>query len=317
MTKRIIALLAFFMLFLSSMPVFAGTSVDIELANAKTIVGLDEQVSAASAAIKSPPAGADSARLMNDLKAAQARLDSAVKSAYGGTTSNGVAKAKKIDQTSKSIVDIEAQLNKVPPPDKALRDALSVALESEKMHLQNDLSEASEALRLKNIADQRIAGFNFGVALGVTLKAGERSIVNSASLDPNGIVRINQDNNTTANLILESHYFFTPDASIWNVEPKNWGHGPFIAIQPGTDNIIQSVGAGWMIGFKRSSIAIPDLARDRGDSFNIGMGVMLNPNAQVLGDGIQKDQPLPTGETAIRLKKTTEIGYLITFSYSF
>jgi hypothetical protein len=72
-----------------------------------------------------------------------------------------------------------------------------------------------------------------------------------------------------------------------------------------------------MIGFKRSSIIAPDLARDRGDSFNIGIGVMVNPNSQVLGDGIQKNQPLPTGETTVRLRKTTEMGYLVTFSYSF
>lgn len=72
-----------------------------------------------------------------------------------------------------------------------------------------------------------------------------------------------------------------------------------------------------MIGFKRSSIVAQDLARDRGDSFNIGIGVMVNPNAQVLGDGVQKNQVLPTGETAVRLRKTTEMGYLVTFSYWF
>jgi hypothetical protein len=119
-------------------------------------------------------------------------------------------------------------------------------------------------------------------------------------------------------LILESHYFFTPKSSFFGVvESKDWGHGPFVAVQPGTENIIQSIGAGWMIGFKRSNIVGKDLARDRGDSFNIGFGVMANPNAHVLGDGIEKNQPLPVGETTVRLRTTTEIGYLITFSYSF
>ena len=37
---------------------------------------------------------------------------------------------------------------------------------------------------------------------------------------------------------------------------------------------------------------------------------MVNPNAQVLGDGITKNQALPVGETAVRLKTTTEMGWL-------
>ena len=72
-----------------------------------------------------------------------------------------------------------------------------------------------------------------------------------------------------------------------------------------------------MLGFKRSNILAKDLARDRGDSFNIGLGIMVNPNAQVLGDGIRKNEVLPAGETAVRLKTTTELGWLFVFSYTF
>ena len=72
-----------------------------------------------------------------------------------------------------------------------------------------------------------------------------------------------------------------------------------------------------MFGFKRSSIVAKDLARDRGDSFNVGFGMMVNPNSQVLGDGITKNQVLPAGETAVRLKTTTELGWLFVFSYTF
>lgn len=126
---------------------------------------------------------------------------------------------------------------------------------------------------------------------------------------------------TTANLILEGHYFFTPEKRFmpqaFDSNPRDWGHGPFVAIQPGTQNIIEAVGIGWMLGFKRASIVGQDTAPNRGDSFNLGLGIMVNPNAQVLGDGITKNQALPVGETAVRLKTTTEMGWLAVFSYTF
>lgn len=246
------------------------------------------------------------------------------------TSTLGLALAQVSDKVSQEV----SRAKEIVEADQQVKDLKAVAekeglKESEKGTLQRAVAQAEERLQqvsrpaegsrnLQDIADKRFAGFNFGVALGVVVKAGKRDLVQTAAVDPNGIVRIERDNNTTANLLLESHYFYTPQASFLGlVDSRNWGHGPFVAVQPGTENIIQSVGAGWMIGFKRSSIVAQDLARDRGDSFNIGIGVMVNPNAQVLGDGVQKNQPLPSGETSVRLRKTTEMGYLITFSYSF
>ncbi|NOU12337.1 MAG: hypothetical protein HOO98_20310 [Nitrospira sp.] len=297
---------------------FSETSPEIELANAKVIVDLDNQVTAVTMEIKNATSGTDLTSLKNKLKAKQEALDLAVKAAYALPTNEGVKQAKKLAESATVIEDLNKTLVDPNVPEAAkdvIRNARMLA-EDRAKELTKDTNESQ---RLKDLADKRFAGFGFGVALGVTVKAGKRQIVNSATVDPNGLVRIDRDNNTTANFILESHYFFTPDIHIpiFNVEPKNWGTGPFIAVQPGTENIIQAVGAGWMIGFKRSSIIASDLARDRGDSFNLGFGIMLNPNAQVLGDGIEKDKPLPGAETAIRLKKTTELGWLFTFSYSF
>ncbi len=226
-------------------------------------------------------------------------------------------KAKKpsdISKTSKGVKEgPETDDNKI----KSTKEELDVA----ETEMTKAAIEVTEQEKLQEQADKRFAGFNFGVAIGVVGKAGKRDVIESAALDPNGIVRVENDGNTTANLILESHYFFTPDKpfmeSIFNADPKSWGHGPFVAIQPGTQNIIEAIGAGWMLGFKRSTILAKDLARDRGDSFNIGLGVMINPNAQVLGDGIRKNEVLPAGETAVRLKTTTELGWLFVFSYTF
>ncbi|WP_447970197.1 hypothetical protein [Nitrospira sp. M1] len=172
--------------------------------------------------------------------------------------------------------------------------------------------------QLENEADARFSGFGFGVAIGVTIKAGARDRIQSAALDANGIVRVDRDNNTTANFLLESHYFFTPKMEFCcGLGQGDWGVGPFVGVRPGTDNIIEAVGAGIMVGFKRANIVASDIATQRGDSFNLGLGVMVNPNAKVLGDGIRKDQPLPTGESDVRFKTTTELGWLAVFSYSF
>jgi len=53
------------------------------------------------------------------------------------------------------------------------------------------------------------------------------------------------------------------------------------------------------------------------DSFNIGIGLMMDPSAKILGDGITENQPLPAGETQVRLKETSQWGFLIMSSYSF
>lgn len=294
----------------------ADTSQAIAVGNAKTIVELRDKVAAARAAFKDAATDSDKTRLRNAMEDAQKELDVAVQSVYFEKTPEGVRRAEKLLQQQKAVDDVRTMLSKsglTESEESTLKEASKALL----ANLNDSTTDVSETKKLKDLADKKFAEFNFGVALGVVIKAGKRDIVQSASLDANRIVRIDRDNNTTANLILEAHYFFTPDIHFINVEPKNWGIGPFIAVAPGTQNIIESAGAGLMIGFKRSSIIAQDLARDRGDSFNIGFGVMVNPNAQVLGDGIQKNQALPTGETTVRLRTTTEMGYLVTFSYSF
>lgn len=309
---------------LATPSVWAGASLDIELAKAKAIVELNNKLTNATTtltnAIATQADATTQANLQKAVEDAQIALDQAVKGAFSGTTLEGVKHAQELLNNSDLVDKLRASLT-AAGLDRTAKETLQRALELAQSNLMQSLTETTELKRIKDIADQRFAGFNFGVALGVTIKAGKRDLVQSASLDANRIVRIDRDNNTTANLILETHYFFTPPTSLpsWlgGIEAKDWGHGPFIAIQPGTENIIQSVGAGWMIGFKRSTIVARDIARDRGDSFNLGIGVMVNPNAQVLGDGLQKNQQLPAGETTVRLRKTTEMGYLAIFSYTF
>lgn len=153
----------------------------------------------------------------------------------------------------------------------------------------------------------QFAGLDLGVGLSLTLDMGDRPRVEEAEL-VNGIVRVTDQNDTRARIMLESHYFFTPDSRFLNVEPKDWGIGPFVAIQPGTDDIIQAGALGMMIGFRRPGTS---------SSFNIGVGVVIDPDTQILGDGLVKDQPLPAGETEIRYKEESQVGLVILTSFTF
>ncbi|MCI5120819.1 MAG: hypothetical protein D3908_06445 [Candidatus Electrothrix sp. AUS4] len=90
----------------------------------------------------------------------------------------------------------------------------------------------------------------------------------------------------------------------------DWGIGPFVALQTGSEDLIEYIGAGIMIGFKRNDASSKE-------SFNIGLGVVVDPSAQILGDGIVENQPLPEGETAVRYKETSQVGLLALVSYAF
>lgn len=136
------------------------------------------------------------------------------------------------------------------------------------------------------------------------------------------MVRVSKVENVRARMILESHHFFTPtfnnraasflglaENEAGNEGKKNWGVGPFIALQPGSDEVIDAIGAGLMVGFRRPNAET--------QSFNIGVGVLYDINSQVLGDGIEENKPLPGIETEVRYKERSQDGLLIMSSFSF
>ena len=158
------------------------------------------------------------------------------------------------------------------------------------------------------------AGLGFGVGVSLSWDTGgDKDRVKVARV-VNGIVRVEVEENTEARIMLESHYFFqTRTRFLWAVDKANWGHGPFIALQPGTDEIIETIGLGWMVGFRKPD----DNGQASSASWNFGMGIVVDPNANVLGDGIEANQPLPAGETEIRYKQETEAGVLFISSFRF
>jgi hypothetical protein len=158
---------------------------------------------------------------------------------------------------------------------------------------------------------REFAGLSFGVGISLTLDTGKNDRVDEAQII-DGLVRVDKESNARARIMLESHYFFTPETQrghLFRVKNGNWGIGPFIALQPGTDEIIEAVGAGFMIGFRRED--------GNGSSWNFGIGAAVDPNVRILGDGFQANAPPPGNETQIRFKEKGQVGILLISSFSF
>ncbi len=203
-------------------------------------------------------------------------------------------------------------------------DIEAVKVLEEKIKLANQaLDETIETqgqqAKLKALADSRFRGFGFGVALGVTIDLGSNDRIDEASIDSNNIVRVDKESNVNAGFLLESHYFFTPDYNLlwFGPEAGDWGVGPFVAVQPGSDDIIEGAGIGLMLGMKRADLFMKDIQSDLGDSFNLGVGFFVNPDEQILRDDFEKNEAAPTGATEVRFKKKHQTGLVVLFSYSF
>jgi len=130
----------------------------------------------------------------------------------------------------------------------------------------------------------------------------------------NGFVRVDKERNDIARVMLEAHYFFTQTREFWfnsDVKKNEWGLGPFVAIQPGEKDMIQAIALGVMVGFKRND------KPDDTSSWNIGIGAVVDPSVKVLGDGLEVNAPLPSGEKEARLQEKSQWGVVVLTSFSF
>lgn len=171
---------------------------------------------------------------------------------------------------------------------------------------------------------REFGGLRFGAALSVTVdlnsdrvESAEIEVEDEPGLGPTPFVRVTKANNARARIMLESHYFFVrqekKDSPGREVTPSKFGHGPFVAIQPGSDEIIEAFGAGYMIGWRRPG--------KKTESFNIAIGAVVDPNVQVLGSGFKENDPAPRDESGdpipIRYKEEEQYGALLLISFSF
>lgn len=170
--------------------------------------------------------------------------------------------------------------------------------------------EIDDALNRENVLE----GLGFGLGIALTYDVGSNDRVKSAQL-VNNIVRVTDQENVTARFLLESHYFFTPDRNFLGLDSKDWGIGPFIALEAGSDPVIQAMGAGLMVGLRRPNDE-PNKPKSK-QSFNFGLGFIYDLDSQLLGEGIIANQPLPEGETEIRFRNKEQFGILALTSFSF
>ena len=199
------------------------------------------------------------------------------------------------------------------------KSASEAALDAEAALLAEKIAKAEEVR-----ATQKFGGVEFGIGISFTLDVGNTDRVAEAEV-VDGIVRVKDVDNGRARIMLEMHHFFTPHGTLFlgrenrirdrngklpiEQQEKEWGFGPFVAIQPGTDDIIEAVAAGVMIGLRHDPKST--------QSFNFGVGWVVDPNTRTLGDGIVANQPLPGNETGIRYKERMQNGVLVLASFGF
>jgi len=189
----------------------------------------------------------------------------------------------------------------------------------QKEAMEKFLAESKKSIEDETIEKQgqrKFAGLDFGVGISVTFDTGNHDRVQNAEI-VDGVVRVTKETNAIARIMLESHYFFTPDNFLGiqaNVDAsgenkKTFGIGPFMALQPGTKEIIEAIGFGIMVGWRRDG-AGPG-------SWNLGIGGVVDPNVQILGDGFVANEPPPGSETQVRYKVQDQRGWLFLASFSF
>jgi hypothetical protein len=134
----------------------------------------------------------------------------------------------------------------------------------------------------------KFLGGNWGGALGSPGWWGRPSITEAKVVD--GYIRVTKRESYSARLMLEAHFFF-PTLLFGVVDcgtagKAECGHGPFVAFEPGASggNLINSVAAGWLLGFRN---------RNSPSSFNVGLGLMLDPKAKFLANGQEEDKTHP------------------------
>jgi len=167
----------------------------------------------------------------------------------------------------------------------------------------------------KQDAQELLWGLKFGAGVSVS-STGRKGAIRDATVDSRGIVRVTREDTSSVGYLLEAHYFFTPDVAFLGMEnlKGNWGIGPFVAVQAGSDKALSGIGFGLMLGFRR---LITEPAPVSGLSWNIGVGALYDPSVKVLGAGMVPDQPLPAGEAAVRTTEVGSWGLLVLTSFNF
>jgi len=153
---------------------------------------------------------------------------------------------------------------------------------------------------------------NFGIGLSVSANLGKERSIEEAQL-VNGTVRVTSERQVTPRLMLERHWYLSEgwdtkheDGTLSNTKFRQ---GFFVGVSLlGDKKMMDAVSVGWLVGFKPNS-------NDKA-THNLGLGIAVEPYSRVLGDGIEKNKPLPQGETSIRYKETNRTALIFFYTYT-
>jgi len=180
------------------------------------------------------------------------------------------------------------------------------AAQSKEIEMATSAGLAVADYRQQKAATKDFLGVSLGVSFGVSFDAEAGDRVDEAEV-VNGIVRVKKESNARPRVLLEAHHFWPINAK--DPDIAKMGLGPFAAIQGSDKEVVEGFAFGLMLGLKRKPISP--------SSFNIGFGFVVDPSVKTLGDGLAANQPLPTGETQVRLKEESRVGVVLLVSFAF
>jgi hypothetical protein len=178
-------------------------------------------------------------------------------------------------------------------------------------------------------------GLGWGLGIAADFDTGGTRVANASVV--NGIVRLNDtSSNVGVSFVLEAHYFFTNwslpatkqacTAGFLDVLNCNdIGIGPFVALEvgggtsatPSANGPITGYALGVLFGMHHPTVDTKTgKITNPTSSWNFGIGLRVDPKAQVLGDGLVANQPLPAGDS-IRYKTEPRPGIMLMSSFSF
>jgi hypothetical protein len=180
-----------------------------------------------------------------------------------------------------------------------------------------------------SIPDTKLGGLNWGLGLAADFDIGGKR-VNSATVVNNIVRATDTSNNVGVSFVLEAHYFLNArelgqktyclsNGMLDLINCSIVATGPFVAIEigggatsaAGAGAPITGYALGWMVGLQH-----PTASPKSTSSWNLGIGLRVDPKSQVLGDGLAVNQPLPAGDS-IRLKTEPRLGLMLLSSFSF
>lgn len=184
--------------------------------------------------------------------------------------------------------------------------------------LAKQVSEGADPSTLKKALNEldgrrEFAGIGFGIAPSVVF-GGSREVESAEIVTttppgggtPTSTVRVKTSHQAVPSLLLETHYFFVPK---YDDGKTQVGHGPFLSLEVGEDDVIGGLGFGYMVGWRSERGA-------SSRSFNVGIGPFLDRDVQQLAHGFADGQTPPNGETQVAFRSEDEWRWVLMFSFS-